>query len=418
MPDESRTPAPRGAADARIVLAVVAGPRAGSRVVLEPGRRVSIGYELDNEVVIRHRSIDGLRASLMLREEGIRLQVERGQADLLGVVVGEGQSVELPRLVPFSLGDAMLAVGPARGRGWTECRRLASRLAERRQSSAQAVLPLSRHAVSPDGDQAHGTLLAAPGERVLAAGLSARWARQRIPAARWASSRWPVPIVLGASLVAALSVVVLSSVSQAFGVGSASGAMDRLRSDLASQGHVTLVVESGAGDTPVVRGFVQTDAERARVADLVSRSGSKAFVDVTTGEQLVRQVSDVFRVNGLSAEVRHIGRGVVEATLREVDPDRVRRTEAAVRRDVPGLAGLKVQSTAATPRPVARGPLVPDDPGKRVVSVSYGPRGHVVTADGARYFVGAILPTGHRIVRIDQGEVELQRDGETTRLAI
>jgi hypothetical protein len=61
---------------------------------------------------------------------------------------------------------------------------------------------------------------------------------------------------------------------------------------------------------------------------------------------------------------------------------------------------------------------VPADAGKRVVNVVYGPRGYVVTADGSRYFEGAFLPSGHRIVRISDDEVRIERDGKTTRLSL
>jgi type III secretion protein D len=53
-----------------------------------------------------------------------------------------------------------------------------------------------------------------------------------------------------------------------------------------------------------------------------------------------------------------------------------------------------------------------------VVNVVYGPQGYVVTADGARYFEGAFLPSGHRIARIADDEVQLERDGQISRLSM
>ena len=57
-----------------------------------------------------------------------------------------------------------------------------------------------------------------------------------------------------------------------------------------------------------------------------------------------------------------------------------------------------------------------DDPGKRIASVVPGDPAYLVTADGARYFVGAMLPTGHRITRIDGQHVTLERGGEESTL--
>jgi len=61
-------------------------------------------------------------------------------------------------------------------------------------------------------------------------------------------------------------------------------------------------------------------------------------------------------------------------------------------------------------------PPVSDDPGKRIASLVAGASAYLVTVDGARYFVGAILPTGHRIVAIERTAVALERDGQRTSL--
>ncbi len=61
-------------------------------------------------------------------------------------------------------------------------------------------------------------------------------------------------------------------------------------------------------------------------------------------------------------------------------------------------------------------PPVVDDPGKRIASIVPGNPAYIVTADGARYFVGAMLPTGHRITAIAGQRVSLERDGEAIAL--
>jgi type III secretion protein D len=59
---------------------------------------------------------------------------------------------------------------------------------------------------------------------------------------------------------------------------------------------------------------------------------------------------------------------------------------------------------------------VVDDPGKRIASLVPGDPAYLVTADGARYFVGAMLPTGHRVKEIASQRVTLERDGSQTTL--
>ena len=36
----------------------------------------------------------------------------------------------------------------------------------------------------------------------------------------------------------------------------------------------------------------------------------------------------------------------------------------------------------------------------------------MVTADGARYFLGAVLPSGHRIADVQPQTLTLERDGQ------
>ena len=43
---------------------------------------------------------------------------------------------------------------------------------------------------------------------------------------------------------------------------------------------------------------------------------------------------------------------------------------------------------------------------------------YLVTADGARYFIGAMLPTGHRITQIEHNRVTLERDGQRSTLTL
>lgn len=416
------------------LLAVVAGPRAGARRPLVPGQRLSIGFDLDCDVVIRHPSLQGLRASLSMDGEEVRLHIERGQANLLGLAVPEGRSIVLPRWVPVALGEAMIAVGSEQERGWASCRRLARQLAEERAIEPGESLPqdadgADRVPVIDARQGAEGRLGLAGVDPEASSALSEGWRRATGGAstAAVAAGRrlaWQVPIAAAVCLALALAVAMLSPKVRAIAGGEArvgvppSEAADRVRVALADLGLSSLRIERMADGTPVVRGLVDTDAQRARISGDVARLGVRAFVEVVSGEQLERQVADVLRVKGLPGKVRHLGRGVIEAQVGEADPERVRRTEEAVRRDVAGLVGLRLQFTPRAPAPVAAAPKAPEDPAKRVVSVAYGPNGHVVTADGARYFVGALLPSGHRIVRIADGEVELSRDGQTTRLSL
>ena len=142
------------------------------------------------------------------------------------------------------------------------------------------------------------------------------------------------------------------------------------------------------------------------------RAGVIATLEVSVNDRLVAAVQDVFRANSVAAQALAVGPGAVRLTTQETDEVRLAKVKATALRDIPGLALLEVNNTppAAAPAPE---PVI-DDPGKRVASIVPGDVAYVVTADGSRYFEGALLPTGQRITAIEEGQVRLERNGTST----
>jgi type III secretion protein D len=163
-----------------------------------------------------------------------------------------------------------------------------------------------------------------------------------------------------------------------------------------------------------LRGRLATLAERTRLDAWLAERQVAPSVEVQVDEVLLRDVTETFRINGVSVQARVAGTGAVEAEAVERDANRLARAEEVVRRDVRGLTKLAVRNTA-TP---LRKPLPPmaDDPGKRIASLVPGEPAYLVTADGSRYFVGSMLPTGHKIAQIAAQSVILEHDGERTTL--
>jgi type III secretion protein D len=161
-------------------------------------------------------------------------------------------------------------------------------------------------------------------------------------------------------------------------------------------------------------GRLATQAQRSRLDAWLALHDAAPKVDVQVDETLARDVTDVFRVNGVAVQARVTGPGLVVAEAAERDPDRLARAVEVVRRDVRGLDKLAVENRA-TPLPPPATPLS-DDPNKRIASLVPGNPGYLVTADGSRYFIGAVLPSGHRVIAIAQQRVTLERDGRSQTL--
>ena len=131
--------------------------------------------------------------------------------------------------------------------------------------------------------------------------------------------------------------------------------------------------------------------------------------------ELALAVGEVFRLHGLAAEVEAVGPGRMRVHTTSSDAALLQRAQADVQRDVPGLAQLELVNV--TPAPAVRPIPALDDPGKRIASIVSADPAYVVTSDGTRYFTGALLPSGHRIVHIAEREVQLELGGQPTRLA-
>jgi type III secretion protein D len=130
---------------------------------------------------------------------------------------------------------------------------------------------------------------------------------------------------------------------------------------------------------------------------------------VWVNEQVAASVAEVYRLNGIAAQVQATGAGVVRVQTAVSDVRQLEHVQALARRDVPGLQQLVAVNEAPPAPPPAASAI--HDPGKRVAAIVPGEPAYLVTADGTRYFEGAMLPSGHRIVAILPDKVQMEREG-------
>jgi type III secretion protein D len=232
------------------------------------------------------------------------------------------------------------------------------------------------------------------------------------PSAPAARPRWGRRLVTGgAALVAASLSMLALAMAIAPQPPTAEQQARRAEALLRSAG-LTAISASVSEGRLVIDGYLETDAERTRAEQVLAAQGLRPELRVWVNETVVRAVQDVYRVQGVAAQVQATGPGSVRVSTALADPSPLPEIEAAARRDVRGLNRLDArnQPPAHVPSPI---PAL-DDPGKRVAGIVAGPEPYVVTADGTRYFVGALLPTGHRIVAIAGSRVELEREGQAS----
>jgi len=262
------------------------------------------------------------------------------------------------------------------------------------------------------------------GRSVVAFGLAQQpsWPEAGAPAAAAAPAHapkrsragvWLATLAAGIAMAGA-GALVLARVSAATGDEAVAPATPTLEGSLRNSEFATLAVAREPAGGLRLTGRLATQAQRARLDAWLAARDFAARVEVQVDEQLARDVTDVFRVNGVPVQARVTAPGQVVAEAAEPNADRLARAADVVRRDVRGLQTLAVQNHAKPAPPPA--PPVPDDPGKRIASLVPGELGYLVTADGARYFVGSLLPSGHRVTAIAAQHVTLERDGHASTL--
>lgn len=362
------------------VIKILSGRLAGASTPLRPGTPVYVGRGLRNDIVVRDPGMAKTRLRLQLdgRDGVADIDILEGEADLLGRRCDASSEIALPPFTPLRTGDVALAHGDeADAAGWARC----AALMEHSPSAATAS-----SAAEDRWAGARGWVEALARER---------WVR------RWGGS-------LAAAALIGLGVV---QIGLAYGFGPASTPARHLQTILADADYSGLELRHGSRSNEfIVSGFLDSETQRTRLVDEVAALDADIVMEVSTGDSMVRAVEDIFRLNDVPAEVSYAGHRRIRVTNAVATPEQIESLRTIAESDVPGLRRIEIDYT----EPAEPEEGVPDDPSKRVATVVGGERGYVVTEDGARYFVGAMLPTGHRIVEIADGEVMVERDGVRT----
>lgn len=162
-------------------------------------------------------------------------------------------------------------------------------------------------------------------------------------------------------------------------------------------------VSEGATGMPVLSGTVESDAVRNRIQQDLVQAGVTATTALRTGEDMARDVREVFRMEGVNVETRYLGNGEVEingaldqAKLQEILQSRAMADVGAAKL----VPGSRLTSTAAT-APAANAPSsvalqAPVD----IVAVVKGKEPYVVDSDGEQYPVGERIPGHGKLIGI------------------
>lgn len=367
-----------------LVLKVLAGRVRGASAPLERGQTVTVGHDLDADIVLRDPSAEGVRFKLKARADAADLELLEGSVVLLGHELTAPAQAILPLYLPLMIGENAVAIGDPESPRWTE--------AERILAAAQPPLDDDDEDASPPGQ-------------------SWQYLLNNTNALVSRSMKF-VPVLL----------IAVITVSALFAISSGLPAWPKMQprpakvqAVLLDEGFDGLSVSKSSEGEIRIEGVVATDADRARLRRVMTAHDWQPRVNVQTHEGMARQVEDFYMANGVEAAARAAGPGLVRLDVIGSSPEEAGRLERLAMTEIKGLRRIDISMLPGADDG-GRFEDMQEGGGKRVVSVIGGPQGHVTTADGARYFPGAVLPTGHRIVSIEETKVLVERNGSRSEL--
>lgn len=252
---------------------------------------------------------------------------------------------------------------------------------------------------------ADGLDVALPPSRVLLRATRSSPGGPAQPARRWSAARLPLAIASAGALALAAWVTSLDGPAVTVSTPPA----ERIRAVVAEQGISDRVRVSERNTVVRLNGLLE-DRELTRLNAALEAIDSPVDNRVRNVKALLDDARGVFLANGYEAQLRHAGAGELIVENLDGDEPAIQRIAGFVLSDVTGLSRLTF-APAPEPGPEPREPVVYRAPnGKRLTTIVNGDTAYLVTEDGARYFVGSVLPSGHRLRRITARGVQVDHE--------
>lgn len=359
------------------LLRIVSGLHAGASRPLAEQETLLIGSGDDCDVVLADVGIARHHALVALTADGFTIRALDAPLHVAERPLYPGDPVSLQPMQRIGLGEAALAVGREGDMGWANF---------------------------------------APGTAHADAGFA-----QPLPvAARHQARRWPLIGAIVALLVASVAIfaaVVPSRISQP--------PQDTVINELLQEFQVSnaQVISTDDGETTISGIIVDQSAQQLLVQRL-NEAGLQPRLRLITESNIATQVAEVLRANGIEANTRYAGNGVVEVEgAFDLDALRV-ASQSRSMKEVPFLARIQPKLVDALPG------QAPGDPQaaaarnarmRRALIVRLEPEAkpaYIEAADGTRYQAGMDVPGWGRLIIIGDDAKVSAADGTIQTIVI
>jgi len=356
-------------------LIVLQGRQAGARANITPNSVVTVGTGLENDVVLYSHGANQYQLTITGTLDSVEIVVVEGVVLRNGEPLGNGVIYEVGDNEQFAMADSVFTFEFAE-----------------EEIYADASDP---NDLAVGGDQTTGSAKA----------------KAKAKAEEASSNRSLTYLYIAGGLILLTSVVTTGLV-RAF--QNEDNRKKTFYEEISAAGYENLNVIPPQGDLPArVSGAVFSVEDRSDILALAVETGTSVELDLQINEELIGVVEDVYRVNGITADVSVSGIGEVEVWTSTKNSELLNSIEASIKNDIPDVISLTSTNSMPAEMVVEISPVAAIDPDKQVTLVVAGVDGYLMTRDKSRYFIGSMLPSGHIIQKIENGNVYvLAEDGK------
>jgi type III secretion protein D len=382
-------------AEDRLILRVLNGRLAGAEHRLHAGKFIRIGHGFGHDVVLRGAETTGFSAELHLLDGIATIKVIAGKLMLLGRPVAGGEAAHLPFYVPASIGEFAIAIGEEGGDRWSEAEALFTSMGNLPDTVATQPADVDLATSAPNALE--------------------RFTTRMYPMRDWINAKrdWPkygifAGLLLLAAAVAAPAYDYASSQFRGAEYGAAK---------LSAAGFKGLkVTRDSSTNRLVVTGTLRTDKDLAKLRSYTEGNLPQAIVDVQTTESHAAAATEILGAQGIEGVVKPVAVGTLLVTSEFLPHDRQAALTSLFRQDLPAVKTVRFAENGNLGDRDLQYFFSSGDFG--LASFVDGDPSYIVTADGTRWFAGATVPTGHKIVAMGQGKISFERDGRVDELIL
>lgn len=369
-------------AAAPLLLRVLSGRSDGAEHRLPEQRKLLIGHSFESDIVLRDGSTRGCAVRLTVCGRRAVLEVVSGHIGLLGKQLSAGETITLEQYLPVRMGAIHFALGGDDELRWDEAR------------------------ASVAEDPATTLELA---EQAPPSAMPERLAMRTQPIRRGVANFSLRPVRM-AGIGAGLLMVAAGSYFGATMLSPPAVSPREIRQELAPLGLPGITVERSPTTGEIaITGLVKDGADAARLRQWAQDNHPDILVNVTTIAEAAEAATNLLAAQNVDAVARPSGadRLIIESPF--LPKDRQNELILLLQKDLPRVAGFTFKPS------VERGEsglaYFFNAPGYGAASFVSGDPGYIATEDGTRWFPGASLPTGHKIIEISNNTVIVERDG-------